>query len=40
MAKVDWTIALAFYHMADSPEEPHWNADNPKTEAYRKARAK
>ena len=40
MAKVDWTIALAFYHMADSADEPHWNADNPKTENYRKARGK
>ncbi|HUA63452.1 MAG TPA: M28 family peptidase [Verrucomicrobiae bacterium] len=40
MAKVDWTIALAFYHMADSTDEPHWNADNPKTENYRKARGK
>jgi hypothetical protein len=40
MAKVDRTIALAAYHMADSTEEPQWNAENPKTEAYRKARGK
>jgi hypothetical protein len=40
MAKVDRTIALAAYHMADSTEEPQWNAANPKTEAYRKARGK
>ena len=39
MAKVDWTIALAVYQMADGTGAPQWNANNPKTEAYRKARA-
>jgi Zn-dependent M28 family amino/carboxypeptidase len=39
MAKVDWTIALAFYHMADTAEVPHWNEQNPKTEPFRKARS-
>jgi hypothetical protein len=38
MAKVDWTIALAVYRMADSTEVPQWNAANPKTERYVKAR--
>jgi hypothetical protein len=40
MAKVDRTIALAAYHMADSTEEPQWNAGNPKTAPYRQARGK
>ena len=40
MAKVDRTIALAAYSMADSTEEPQWNASNPRTEAYRKVRGK
>ena len=38
MVKVDCTIALAAYQMADSTEEPHWNAENPKTASYRQAR--
>jgi Zn-dependent M28 family amino/carboxypeptidase len=40
MAKVDRAIALAAYRLADSAEEPQWNAENPRTEAYRKARGK
>ncbi len=39
MAKVDWTIALAVYRVADSTDVPQWNANNPKTERYVKARA-
>ena len=39
MAKVDWTIALAVYRVADSTDVPQWNAANPKTERYVKARA-
>jgi Zn-dependent M28 family amino/carboxypeptidase len=39
MAKVDWTIALAAYRVADSTDVPQWNAGNPKTERYVKARA-
>jgi len=38
LAKVDCTIALAVYRMADSTEVPQWNAANPKTERYVKAR--
>jgi hypothetical protein len=38
MARVDRAIALALYGLADSGEEPRWNAENPKTETYRKAR--
>ncbi len=40
MAKVDRAIALAAFGLADGTEEPRWNAENPKTEAYRKARDK
>jgi hypothetical protein len=40
MVKVDRTIALAAYQMADSTEEPHWNAENPKTASYRQARGR
>jgi Zn-dependent M28 family amino/carboxypeptidase len=39
MAKVDRTVALALYRVANNPEAPQWNADNPKTERYRKAQA-
>jgi len=39
MAKVDRTIALAALEIANNPETPHWNAANPKTEAFVKARA-
>ena len=38
MARVDRAIALAAYGLADGAEVPRWNAENPKTEAYRKAR--
>jgi hypothetical protein len=38
LAKVDSTIALALYRMADSTDVPQWNAANPKTERYVKAR--
>jgi hypothetical protein len=37
MAKVDQTVALGMFRIADSPEVPQWNADNPKTERYIKA---
>jgi hypothetical protein len=37
MAKVDRTIALGLWRIADSTDVPHWNAANPKTEPYRKA---
>ena len=39
MAKVDRTVALALLRLADSTAVPQWNAANPKTERYRKARA-
>jgi len=38
MAKVDRAIALAAFGLADGVEVPQWNAENPRTEAYRKAR--
>ena len=38
MTRVDRAIALAAYGLADGAEEPRWNAENPKTEAYRKER--
>jgi hypothetical protein len=38
LAKVARTVALGVYRIADSVEAPKWNAENPKTEAYRKAR--
>jgi hypothetical protein len=38
MARVDRAIALAVYGLADGGEEPRWNAHNPRTEAYRRAR--
>jgi Zn-dependent M28 family amino/carboxypeptidase len=40
MARVDRAIALAAYGLADSAGAPQWNAENPKTEAYRTARGK
>jgi hypothetical protein len=39
MAKVDRTAALAVFHIADSTDVPQWNAANPKTERYIKARS-
>ena len=38
LAKVDRTVALALYQIADSSEAPRWNTANPKTERYVKAR--
>ncbi len=35
MAKVDRAVALAVLRIADNPEPPHWNAENPKTLMYR-----
>ena len=40
MAKVDRMVALGLLSIANSAEAPQWNADNPKTESYRKAAAK
>lgn len=37
MARVDRTVALALYRVADSTAVPEWNAANPKTEKYVKA---
>jgi Zn-dependent M28 family amino/carboxypeptidase len=37
MAKVDRTVALAIFRVADNAEAPRWNAENPKTERYVKA---
>ncbi|MDQ6678319.1 MAG: M28 family peptidase [Acidobacteriota bacterium] len=37
MAKVDRMVALGVLTLANSPEVPHWNTSNPKTEPYRKA---
>lgn len=39
MAKVDCTVALGVFHLADSVDVPQWNAANPKTERYVKARS-
>ena len=38
LAKVDLTIALAVFQVADSLETPQWNKDTPNTERYIKAR--
>jgi hypothetical protein len=38
MAKVARTIALGVYRVADNPAAPKWNAENPKTASYVKAR--
>ncbi|MGH9646742.1 MAG: M28 family peptidase, partial [Bryobacteraceae bacterium] len=37
MAKVDRMVALAAVMVADTSRPPHWSADNPKVERYRKA---
>jgi Zn-dependent M28 family amino/carboxypeptidase len=37
MARVDRTVALAIFRVADSTAAPEWNAANPKTERYVKA---
>ena len=39
MAKVDRMVALGLLSIANSIAVPRWNADNPKTEQYRKAAA-
>jgi hypothetical protein len=38
MAKVDRTAALGVWRIADGTDAPQWNAANPKTERYVKAR--
>jgi hypothetical protein len=38
MAKVNRTVALGVYQIAENVQPPKWNAENPKTERYRKAR--
>jgi Zn-dependent M28 family amino/carboxypeptidase len=38
LAKVDHTVAIAVYRVADSLETPQWNKDIPDTEPYIKAR--
>jgi hypothetical protein len=38
MAKVDRTVALGVFRIANNPEPPKWNAENPKTAPYLKAR--
>jgi hypothetical protein len=38
LAKVDVTVALAVFRVADSMETPQWNPDIPNTERYIKAR--
>jgi hypothetical protein len=34
MAKVDRAIALGVWNMANDPQPPHWNKDNPKVARY------
>jgi hypothetical protein len=38
LAKVDLTVALAVFRVANSIETPQWNKDIPNTERYIKAR--
>jgi len=38
MAKVDCALALAAFRLADAAEAPSWNASEPRTERYVKAR--
>jgi hypothetical protein len=38
MAKVDRTVALAALDLANNPQAPKWDASNPKTERFVKAR--
>ncbi len=40
MAKVDRAVALAAVNIANSLKAPQWNANNPKTAAFRAAQAK
>jgi hypothetical protein len=37
MAKIDRMVALGLLMLADSPAEPHWNADNPRAARYLEA---
>jgi hypothetical protein len=39
MAKVDRMVLLALWNIANSEKAPEWNANNPKTEHFRAARA-
>jgi Zn-dependent M28 family amino/carboxypeptidase len=39
MAKVDRMVLLALLDLANTEKEPQWNAQNPKTEHFRAARA-
>jgi hypothetical protein len=39
MAKVDRMVALALINLANTNKPPQWNAQNPKTEPFRAARA-
>jgi hypothetical protein len=34
MAKVDRTVALAVFNLANSVNAPHWNAANPKAAPF------
>jgi hypothetical protein len=38
MAKVDRMIALGTVMLADNPDPPRWNSENPKVRRYSKAR--
>jgi hypothetical protein len=38
LAKVDVTVALGVFEMANSAQAPHWNKENPKTARYVSAR--
>jgi hypothetical protein len=38
MAHVDGALALAAFRLADSLDAPRWNAGNPNTARYMKAR--
>jgi hypothetical protein len=40
MASVDMAITLGLFRIADSNDEPQWNADNPRTARYIQARKK
>ena len=40
MAKVDCAIALGILSLANNPEPPHWNKNNPNTARYTEAREK
>jgi hypothetical protein len=37
MEKVDRTVALGLLMIADNPQEPKWDASNPKAARYLKA---